>query len=58
MYAEPEFVPLSSSRYAPTMATSFPGAPLIETDQPNQSFAAPSEARSFCSSTQIAPLLR
>ena len=34
---------------APTMATSFPGVTLIETDQPNESISSPSEARSFCS---------
>ena len=46
-YAEPELGPLSSSRYAPMTATSSPGGPLMETDPPNQSPAAPSAGRSL-----------
>ena len=42
-YAEPELEPLSSSKKAPTMAVE----PLIATETPNQSSAAPSSGRSL-----------
>ena len=52
-YAEPAFAPPGvSSPKAPTMAVS----PLIATEQPKTSFAAPSEAVSFCCSLQTVPL--
>ena len=51
MYAEPELLPLSSSPTNPTMAV----APLIATEKPNWSDAAPSEAVSLPSSTHSTP---
>ena len=44
-YAEPDSMPLSSSRHAPMTAVS----PLMETERPKLSSAAPSSARSLAS---------
>ena len=47
-YAAPESTPLSSLKVAPTIAV----LPLMETEAPNSSPAAPSEAKSFWLSVQ------
>jgi len=51
-YAEPEPDPLSSSPCDPMSAYS----PSMETEPPNRSRAAPSEAVSFASSAHVVPL--
>ncbi len=53
-YAEPELLPLSSSRQAPTMAV----APLIATETPNWSPGAPSLARSLAICRPVVVLKR
>ena len=51
-YTDPQLMPLAQSSFrAPTTSVS----PLTETEAPNSSPAAASEAISFCSSTQLVP---